>query len=277
MSYSIDGSCVGKPEGSKPDSIEPYTMNTKQSATLPPEKDTTAAHYNMNHKRRGLALIFNHERFIAPPCSTRQGTNIDRSNMVVRLSKLGFIVKPFQDLTHRQILKEVAAAARKDYFDCDCFVMVVLTHGDAGQILYAQDRSYKFEDLWSPFCSEKCPSLSGKPKLFFIQALDGSPMHSHLLFTHPDFLIAYSTIPGYYSWRRISEGSWFINSLCWELDQLTDDRDLLTMLTFVCQRVAVDFESSCEGDVDMHLKKQIPCITSTLTKLLKFTGKNIKF
>lgn len=29
-----------------------------------------------------------------------------------------------------------------------------------------------------------------------------------------DFLIAYSTISGYYSWRNSVNGSWFIQSLC---------------------------------------------------------------
>jgi caspase-like apoptosis-related cysteine protease len=36
-------------------------------------------------------------------------------------------------------------------------------------ILYGRDTAYKPEALWDPFTADKCPSLAGKPKLFFIQ------------------------------------------------------------------------------------------------------------
>jgi Caspase domain len=53
--------------------------------------------------------------------------------------------------------------------DSDCVVIIVLSHGE-DKILYAKDTSYKPEILWSAFTADKCPTLAGKPKLFFIQA-----------------------------------------------------------------------------------------------------------
>ena len=33
---------------------------------------------------------------------------------------------------------------------------------------------------------------------------------SYKIPNHADFLIAYSTIPGFYSWRNTTAGSWFV-------------------------------------------------------------------
>ena len=52
--------------------------------------------------------------------------------------------------------------------DADCVLVAVLSHGEMG-ILYASDQPYKPDRLWGHFNAEKCPSLAGKPKLFFVQ------------------------------------------------------------------------------------------------------------
>jgi hypothetical protein len=59
-------------------------------------------------------------------------------------------------------------AAQTDHSDCDCFVLAVLSHGKMGKI-YARDRVYKREILWTHFTDDKCPTLAGKPKLLFLQ------------------------------------------------------------------------------------------------------------
>ena len=94
--------------------------------------------------------------------------------------------------------------------------------------------------MWEPFTADKCPSLAGKPKLFFIQACQGSKMdagaevgdigRAHVIMMcqvamtrtgtdslasyrtplYSDFLLAHSTVSGYYSWRNTVQGSWFI-------------------------------------------------------------------
>lgn len=85
--------------------------------------------------------------------------------------------------------------------------MAVLTHGDLG-IMCAKDKSYSENKLWRQFTDDKCVTLAGKPKLFFIQCCRGERLdcgielvtqidggHS-FSFNHKDFLIAFSTIPG---------------------------------------------------------------------------------
>jgi caspase-like apoptosis-related cysteine protease len=36
-------------------------------------------------------------------------------------------------------------------------------------IIFARDTAYKPDDLWTPFTADKCQTLAGKPKLFFLE------------------------------------------------------------------------------------------------------------
>lgn len=249
--------------------------------------DIDAVFYKMDHPKRGLAVIFNHENFDIKSLKSRSGTKVDRDNLKESLSRLSFDVKVYNDLTYGEIRKIVDEAVQTDHSQSDCLVMAVLSHGEQG-VLYAKDVPYKPEDLWTSFTANLCPTLAGKPKVFFIQAcqgdqldggitlsrtqVDGNPI-SYKIPTQADFLIAYSTVPGYYSWRNTTYGSWFMQALCFELKRRGSELDMLTLLTFVSQRVAIDFESNCPQNRAMHCQKQIPCITSMLTRLLKFSKK----
>ncbi|KAL6268453.1 hypothetical protein P5V15_001588 [Pogonomyrmex californicus] len=246
-----------------------------------------ATYYNMNHTKRGLAVIFNHEFFTISHLKPRHGTNVDCENLTITLKNLGFDVNHYHNLVHRDIVKQLEKVADMDHSEHDCLVVAVLSHGELG-LLYAHDTSYKADSLWQYFTADKCPSLAGRPKLFFIQACQGDRLDPGVnlkertetdgyaptfrIPTQADFLIAYSTIPGYYSWRNTSRGSWFMQALCSELRENGIRYDLLTLLTFVCQRVALDFESNTPDNPAMHQQKQIPCITTMLTRLVKFTS-----
>lgn len=58
-----------------------------------------------------------------------------------------------------------------DHTNNDCLALVVLSHGINSSYIYAQDSLYPVETLWNSFTPNKCPSLAGKPKLFFIQVI----------------------------------------------------------------------------------------------------------
>lgn len=263
-----------------------YSPNHQSAPT-----EKYASHYKMNHLKRGLAIIFNHEFFTVSHLKARSGTNVDCEQLVNTLKDLGFDVNDFHNSTHKDIVKNLERVAEMDHSNHDCLVVAVLSHGELG-LLYAHDTPYKADTIWSFFTSDKCPTLAGKPKLFFIQACQGDKLDGGTVLkertetdgqpstptfripSHADFLIAYSTIPGFYSWRNTTRGSWFMQALCIELRDNGFRYDLLTLLTFVSQRVAVDFESNTPDNITMHQQKQIPCITSMLTRLVKFTPKN---
>lgn len=89
---------------------------------------------------------------------------------------------------------------------------------------------------------------------------------------HSDFLIAHSTIAGFYSWRNTVQGSWFIQSLTRIVDDHALKRDLVTMLTMTSKRVAREYESSSSRE-EFNNKKQTPFFYSTLTQKLFFDPK----
>lgn len=253
---------------------------------MPTTKD--ADQYNMNHRRRGRAFIFNHMNFDPRlNLNTRNGTNNDRDNLRINLRQLDFDVEVHDDLPFKDIERILESASMEDHSDADCIFVAVLSHGELG-ILYSVDQPYKPDRLWSHFAADKCPSLAGKPKLFLIQACQGDQLDhgvkmvttesdagatTYKIPSHADFLIAYSTVPGFYSWRNTTQGSWFVQAFCHVIQREAHSRDLLSILTRVSRKVAFDFQSNVPTNYGMHEKKQIPCITTMLTRDLVFTRK----
>lgn len=184
--------------------------------------------------------------------------------------------------------------ADKDHSECDCFVCVILSHGEEG-IVYGTDKAVHIKELSDFFKSDRCPSLAGKPKIFIIQACRGYQTDPGVTVTvgnpqdevdarvtadqtiklpiEADFLFAYSTVPGYYSWRNGANGSWFIQALCDCLEKMGETIEIRRLLTIVNRKVAHDFQSYNPGNEPFHKMKQIPCITSMLTKDLFLSKK----
>jgi len=264
-----------KENNALPSATDSSSLPAKGSGT---EKD--AEEYNMCHARRGDALIFNHNYF--DHMANRSGTFKDCSNLSAELRSLDFEIQVHNDLTYTKLSHVLMETAAKDHSSADCLLVVAMSHGEPG-LLHSRDRPYPASELWSYFTGDKCLSLVGKPKLFFIQACRGTMVDrgvsvdetdgyrmSYAIPTQADFLIAFSTQEGYFSWRNPVQGSWFIQALCDELRLHGRTRDLLTLLTFVCRRVAIDYRSNVPSDQEMDLMKQIPSITSMLTRLVYF-------
>lgn len=257
-------------------------VSPSTKAVMPVHRDSEI--YNMGHHHRGKAVIFNHENFHPSlDLGRRHGTERDKVNLKATLTALGFDVVVFDDLTFQEVRTEVEKLARDDHKERDCLFMCVLSHGDT-QIMYAKDYSYKPDVLWNSFTADKCASLAGKPKIFFIQACQGNQLdegtklvrvsrtevdsnaQSYKIPNHADFLIAFSTVPGFYSWRNTTNGSWFVQAICSVLQKYSTKKDLLSMMTIVSREVALTFESNTPSLPHMNQKKQIPFITSTLIR-----------
>ncbi|CAG2183804.1 unnamed protein product, partial [Oppiella nova] len=119
--------------------------------------------------------------------------------------------------------------SKEDHSQSDCIVVCILTHGEQG-ILWGRDEKYLTDKVFNYFKGDQCPTLAAKPKIFFIQACQGDRLDEgvavrqsfdvtdaghgyYRIPNYADFLIAYSTVPGYYSWRNTTQGSWFIQAL----------------------------------------------------------------
>lgn len=274
--------------------------NTGRTVTDLPTVSQSQDVYNMEHKYRGHALVINNEKF-SPKLKeqglgNRDGSSIDERVMNRRLNDLGFTVTGYHDLKASQLKSVCSKMATKDHSECDCFVCVILSHGEEG-VVYGVDKTVEIKELTSYFKGDRCPSLVGKPKIFIIQACRGYQTDPGVTINvidakgrasgendqtgvepavvklpiEADFLFAYSTIPGYYSWRNGMNGSWFIQALAEALKDFGRTVEIRKLLTVVNKKVAQNFQSFNPDKKDFHRMKQIPCITSMLTKDLYFS------
>ncbi|KAG7333657.1 hypothetical protein KOW79_002064 [Hemibagrus wyckioides] len=252
--------------------------------------------YNMKHKRRGLALIFNQENFYWQlRLYPRSGTNADRDNLKRRFEKLDFEVKVYNDKKQEEVVHIISEAAKANHVDADCFVCVFLSHGENGHV-YANDGQIEIKDITSLFRGDKCPSLVGKPKIFILQACRGdkhddpvTPMDmvdskdvnqvmvdAGVVQTLPagaDFIMCYSVAEGFYSHRETMNGSWFVQDLCELLEQYGSTLEFTELLMLVNRKVSHRSVQNCR-DLSAIGKKQVPCFASMLTKKLYFRPKS---
>ena len=247
--------------------------------------------YCMSHPNRGICLIFDNEKFNPPTrMSPRTGTHNDSVGLYNLFRMLGFEVYVLKNLKASEIRQHLKHIAMKDHSKNDCFACCVLTHGDHGH-LYGCDSKFPIDTIFTCFLGNNCPTLVGKPKLFFIQACQGDKLDSGVpvmagdaldavsyfkIPTHADFLVAYSTLPGFYSWRNTQDGSWFMQSLIRVVNEYHQHLDLLSMLTIVSFQVAYNYTSNAATE-EFNKKKQVPCITSMLTRRVFLKPKQIKF
>nr|AAN45850.1 amphiCASP-6 [Branchiostoma floridae] len=258
--------------------------------------------YNMNHPQRGLCLVFDNEEFHwTTKMNRRRGSHVDAGNLKVMFEGLGFSVEVLKDKEITEIRQILHSAALKyDHSQSDCFVCVFLSHGEDGMI-YGYNGTVPIKELTDMFRADRCTSLKGKPKLFFIQAcrgakheipvepldepdgLEGSgeaePMDMVDAGVRPtlpagaDFLMAYSVSEGFYSHRDTVNGSWYVQDLCAALKQHGTNMEVHQILALVNRMVSCREVERTTDQRSLGMK-QMPCFLSMLTKRLVFTPKN---
>eukprot|EP00070_Physeter_catodon_P021522 XP_023983016.1 caspase-3-like [Physeter catodon] len=239
--------------------------------------------YKMDYAEMGLCIIINNKSFHeSTGMACRSGTDVDAANLWETFTNLKYEVRNKNDLTREEILELMYSVSKEDHSKRSSFICVLLSHGKEGKI-FGTNGPVDLKKLIGFFRGDCCISLTGKPKLSIIQACRGTKLDCGIetdsgveddmacqkIPVEADFLYAYSTAPGYYSWRNSKDGSWFIQSLCAMLKQYAHKLELMHILTRVNRKVAIEFESF-STDSTFHAKKQIPCIVSMLTKELYF-------
>lgn len=84
-------------------------------------------YYKMDHKHRGIALIFNHETFYDFDMPTRRGTHVDRDRLENTFAGLGFDVRVYDNQTEAQIksiLQEGESWLQPNYYFINDFFIV---------------------------------------------------------------------------------------------------------------------------------------------------------
>lgn len=254
-----------------------------------------AEEYKMTNKRRGLALIFNQERFFwRLGLNSRSGTNADRYNLERRLLELNFEVRSYDDLKQVEVLEKISEAAEADHSDADCFLLAFLSHGEDDHV-YSYDGKISIQRITSMFKGDKCKTLVGKPKIFIVQACRGDQHDVPVtpcdvvdnevnetvvdacaiqsLPAGADFLMCYSVAEGYYSHRETINGSWYIQDLTELLKKYGSSLEFTELLTLVNRKVSMRRVGN-SSDRNAIGKKQVPCFASMLTKKLYFRPKH---
>ncbi|XP_038136140.1 caspase-8 isoform X1 [Cyprinodon tularosa] len=244
--------------------------------------------YQMTGKKRGICLIVNNNDFSHSTVALkeRKGTSADEDALKEVFEWLGFDVEIHQDCNGQKILSVLQELRKKDHSQMDCLVCCVLSHGTEGGVYGVDGKVVKIKDMMSPFYGQMCPSLVEKPKLFFIQACQGTnelrPIQAdgpedetsevvsdarvanESIPTAADFLLGMATLPDYVSFRDKSNGTWYIQSLCQNLVKLVPKGiDLVSILTEVNNDVSKKTDNT-------QRKKQMPQPSFSLRKRVVF-------
>lgn len=160
--------------------------------------------------------------------------------MRITFSMLHFEIVQYNDFTAERICETLEDYQSKDHNNKDCFICCILSHGDKGIIYGSDGQEAPIHELTSYFTSSKCPSLAGKPKIFFIQACQGDnyqrgivletdseekedylemdlSLQKRYIPDEADFLLGMATVNNCVSYRSTVDGSWYIQSLCQSL------------------------------------------------------------
>ncbi|XP_029176397.1 caspase-like isoform X4 [Nylanderia fulva] len=187
-------------------------------------------HYNMNHSKRGRALIF-----------------FDEQSSVADY----FI-------------------ANEDHSGNDCLMIVILYYGTCEYVCSRE--ICEIERFCNHFTAGKCPTLFGKPKLFFIQICQfGEHVERvHLVEDNPnglsdsfrieaDFLFVFTFIIDCPYWL-VNRHTLFMENLCAQLTTNDTNCSLLTLLTLVCQLITKIVKLGFVKNCCLNKKERFPCI-----------------
>ncbi|XP_060724635.1 caspase-8 isoform X1 [Tachysurus vachellii] len=262
------------------ESMDTDSQKFQASETSPANEINVDDCYPMTQRPVGYCLIINNHIF--HPSSNlgeRKGTHADKDSLTEVFQRMHFKVEERRDLLSSDMLKTVKEFSEKDHSKMDAFVCCILSHGEKGTVLGTDGKPVLIRDLTKPFAC--CKMLTGKPKLFFIQACQGNKLQSvwdedgteddqfeydaerAVLKSVPieaDFLIGMATVESYKSFRHVKTGSIFIQELCKYLQLgCSRNEDILSILTRV---------NSSVSEKELNYCKQMPEPRYTLTKKL---------
>ncbi|XP_036425747.1 caspase-8-like [Colossoma macropomum] len=268
----------------------PQPALNEDSPVKPPDE---ISEYKMSSVPRGLCVIINNIVFKQQSCN-RIGSEDDEESLEKVFRWLGFTVEVHRDQTAQQMKDLLKQLSQKNH-EGDCFVCCILSHGGGKGVHGTDGGVVPSEDIFTPFSGTSCQSLAGKPKVFFIQACRGKDYQRPVkvqadnlegdeaaeeavletdvveMFTIPDdadFFVARSTVKGFVSFRDILSGSWFIQSLCKQLETYCPKgEDIQSILLCVNEEVSKNVSFGPQEEVD---GKQMPVQKVTLRKKLVF-------
>ncbi|XP_067659001.1 caspase-3-like [Haliotis asinina] len=203
--------------------------------------------YKMEAKPRGLCLIINNITFVKEIPSLHSAQEITE-RLDELFKRFHFKTLPFTDMSADSMMERIRSVAVENHSQYDCFVCFVLTHGADG-ILYGSDgKKVQLEEFISAVSGQHCPTLEGKPKLFFIDACRtecpiGAALKSLSEFLSSadddgdpeliDYFVGYSTQKYKKAYRNNESGNVYTTTFISVMNDLRKRQDLLNIMTKV--------------------------------------------
>lgn len=119
----------------------------------------------MDKTPHGIALIINNEQFLEH--DKREGTAIDERNLIHLFRYLNYTVEVHRNLGSEGMWTIMKEMAKRDHGKYDSFVCCVLSHGKDGHVFGTNSVMVPLNELTTTMDAKHCPTLTGKPKLFF--------------------------------------------------------------------------------------------------------------
>ncbi|XP_053338953.1 caspase-9 [Clarias gariepinus] len=169
--------------------VKPTTLRIVSTRDETPEilrpprpRSDSIQSYRMEASPCGICLIINNVEFDPnSDLKNRAGSDVDSEKLKSRFKSLNFEVIVKRNVKCKYIKHELSLLAKKDHSAYDCCVVVILSHGTEashnrfpGAVHGVDGFSVPVQDITNYLNGQKCPSLQGKPKLFFIQACGGN-------------------------------------------------------------------------------------------------------
>ncbi|KAM7535565.1 hypothetical protein Aperf_G00000102761 [Anoplocephala perfoliata] len=283
-------------------SLPPTSSFVPQRGSKPTESVSRfLSAYPVNSSPRGYILLVNIANFETDSgLCNRLGSSEDVAALKSLFTDLGYFVKVLLDPNSRQLESSLNAFVKSPvHYTVDAGGLVVMSHGVQDYIYTSDGKLFPINDILEAFTNKSFPALAGKPKFILFQACRGEVKDRGYIFepdtaalTHPaslenvdanvtgnkvawkclpsmsDFIIVYSTLPGFVSWRSETEGSWFIQILVEVFRKYASTLHVLDLLTEVNRRLV---EESQEREF-----KQITQQSHTLTRPFYLSTLNFK-
>ncbi|KAL5108570.1 Caspase-2 [Taenia crassiceps] len=272
----------------------PLSPPSKMESHVPEHPTQTISAYPVNSTPLGYILLVNISNFEeGSGLSARLGSSEDVVALKALFTDLGYSVEVLLDPTAAVLESSLSAFIKSPcHYEVDAGGLIVMSHGVQDYIYTADGKLFAINDILEAFTNKSFPALAGKPKFILFQACRGEekdrgyifepddasfvapPLESVDARAHKtlwkclpymsDYIIAYSTLPGFVSWRSEKAGSWFIQILIDVFRKYASSLHVLDLLTEVNRRLV---EESQEREF-----KQITQQSHTLTRPFYLAG-----
>lgn len=231
----------------------------------------TISPYPVTSIPRGYILLINVENF-ATVCglSARTGSLEDVKALRELFTDLGYFVETLLDPDSETLDSSLKAFVKSPrHNSVDAGGLIVMSHGLQDYIYAADGKQHSINGILMLFTNKAFPALAGKPKFILFQACRGDEKDRGSIYMPDapctraveeidggvgplkdaswaclpymsDCVIAYSTLPGFVSWRCEKKGSWFIQILVSVFREHAANLHVLDLLTEVNRRLVED-------------------------------------